>query len=162
MYPVLVTPPAGEIVSLEDIKVQLKVAEDTSRDSEIEAYIVQAVAHLDGYGGILGRCILSQQWAVTYDRAGTYKLPLPDVVEVVAVDADDIPVDVTLQNGRVSIADAATVTMTCALPERLLPVVVSIVTHLVKRDFDALKGPELEANKDAVGRMLGGIRATRI
>lgn len=37
----------------------------TDDDDYLEALIKAAVSHLDGYQGILNRCIVSQQWKVT-------------------------------------------------------------------------------------------------
>ncbi|WP_085044325.1 head-tail connector protein [Ensifer aridi] len=64
MKPTLVTAPASDPVTLEDVKEHLRVfyADD---DELLGAYIKAAVSHLDGYRGILNRCIVSQQWKVT-------------------------------------------------------------------------------------------------
>lgn len=59
--PALVTPPGGDVVTLAAAKQHLRVDHDLD-DSAIEALIAAAVAHLDGYGGILGRCLLTQVW----------------------------------------------------------------------------------------------------
>lgn len=134
MNPVRVTAPASPVVAVADLRAHLRVDQDFD-DLVIEAYEAAAVALLDGYRGILGRCILEQEWAVTYDQAGTYRLPLPDVSAVVAVDADSDPVVATLTHDGmgscVEIEAAATVTMTCALPAESLPVVVMAVKLLV-------------------------------
>jgi uncharacterized phiE125 gp8 family phage protein len=67
MKPVLITPPASEPVTLGDVKKHLRVffADD---DTYLEALVKAAIAHLDGYGGILNRCIMSQAWQTTHCR----------------------------------------------------------------------------------------------
>ena len=59
--PALVTPPSGAVVTLAAAKAHLRVDHDLD-DSAIGALIAAAEAHLDGYGGILGRCLLTQTW----------------------------------------------------------------------------------------------------
>jgi uncharacterized phiE125 gp8 family phage protein len=64
MKPTLVTPPASDPVTLEDVKAHLRVF-FTDDDTYLEALIKAAVSHLDGYRGILNRCIVSQAWKTT-------------------------------------------------------------------------------------------------
>ncbi len=134
MVPVRVTAPVGPVVSLDDLKEHLRVDHDAD-DALITAYEAAAMAYLDGWRGRLGRCILSQQWAVTYEEAGTYRLPFPDVSAVSAVDADEAAIDVTLTHDAtgswVEIASAGTVTMTAALPDDALGTVVMAIKLLV-------------------------------
>ena len=63
LAPVLITPPAGELVSVADAKLHCRVdyAED---DLLISGLISAAIGHLDAWGGVLGRCIMPQ--AVSY------------------------------------------------------------------------------------------------
>lgn len=64
MKPVLVTPPASDPVTLEDVKAHARVFY-TDDDAYLEALIKAATSHLDGYRGILNRCIVSQSWKIT-------------------------------------------------------------------------------------------------
>jgi hypothetical protein len=127
--PVRVTPPATAVVLLADLKEHLRV-DHADDDALITAYEAAAVAYLDGWRGILGRCILSQQWAVTYGEAGTYRLPLPDVSEV-SVDAGTATLEADCLGALVTITEAATVTMTCEMPEDALPTVQMAIKLLV-------------------------------
>lgn len=119
---------------MSDLRLVCRV-DSNEEDPLIEAFERAAVAKMDGYRGILGRCILSQQWAVDFDSAGTFDLPLPDVISVSGADEDGDAVDVSLfvRCGRqvVTIAAPATVTMTCAIPDDLIDVVRQAVRVLV-------------------------------
>lgn len=54
---------------------------DTSdEDTLIQSLIDAAVAHLDGWAGLLGRCIITQTWTLGLDRwCDPIRLPFPDV-----------------------------------------------------------------------------------
>lgn len=67
--PVLVTPPADPVVSLSDLKDHLRVDADDENDL-IEALEQAAVAHLDGWHGILGRAIMAQVWSQSFATSG--------------------------------------------------------------------------------------------
>jgi hypothetical protein len=77
-HPVRVAAPQGELVSLGVLKDHLGVV-GAHDDARIAALLAAAVAHLDGWRGALGRCILTQSWRVDYDDEGTHLLPFPDV-----------------------------------------------------------------------------------
>ncbi|TDW21066.1 putative phiE125 gp8 family phage protein [Rhizobium azibense] len=64
MKPKLITAPANQPVTLQDVKKHLRVF-FTDDDEYLTALIKAATSHLDGYQGILNRCIVSQQWQVT-------------------------------------------------------------------------------------------------
>jgi len=66
MKPSLVTAPATKPVTLEDVKAHLRVFFPDD-DTYLDALIVAAVTHLDGYQGILNRCIVSQSWKTTHN-----------------------------------------------------------------------------------------------
>ena len=73
LVPVLVTPPVGQVVSLEELRAQCRLGPNSLEfDDQLMALGRAAVSHLDGHHGILGRCILEQQWAVTLTRPGSY------------------------------------------------------------------------------------------
>lgn len=132
--PVRVTAPASPVVELGDLKAALRVDDDDS-DELIAAYERAAVAHLDGYRGILGRCILEQQWQVSYPAGGSYRLPFPDVTAVSAIGAgaSALPAEVSQDTlgSVVTIPDAATVTLTACLPEDALDIVRQAIRMLV-------------------------------
>lgn len=64
--PFLVTPPALEPVTLEEAKAHLRV-DGNDEDALIGALISTAASYLDGWGGILGRAIVTQTWGETFD-----------------------------------------------------------------------------------------------
>jgi uncharacterized phiE125 gp8 family phage protein len=81
LRPKLVTPPAELPVSVSDAKGHLRVAH-SSEDDVIGAFVGAAVAHLDGHSGILGRCLVTQEWRQDYagwPADGRLRLPFPDV-----------------------------------------------------------------------------------
>lgn len=75
--PILVTPP-DDLLSVEEAKLHLRVDHD-AEDDLITAYIAAAVAWMDGWQGILGRCILTQTWSFTAPALASMPLPFPDV-----------------------------------------------------------------------------------
>lgn len=80
--PVLITGPVESPVSLPDVKLHLRVDHD-DEDGLIQAYIDAAVAHLDGWTGVLGRCLVSQTWRQDFDRfASCLRLPLWPIREI--------------------------------------------------------------------------------
>lgn len=66
MNPVLVTPPTEPVLTLEEAKKQARIFFDDD-DDYVETLIMAATAHLDGFHGILGRCIMEQTWEYTRD-----------------------------------------------------------------------------------------------
>lgn len=77
--PVRVTAPASTPVSLEETKAHLRIDHDDD-DTLIEALIAAATEHLDGYSGILGRALISQEWRQDFDWfCWRLRLPFPDV-----------------------------------------------------------------------------------
>lgn len=82
LRPTLITPPADLPVALEEFKAQAVIDYDDD-DTLANTLLTAAAAHLDGYTGILGRCMVSQGWAQGYqDWAWRLRLPFPDVSEV--------------------------------------------------------------------------------
>ena len=85
LSPVLVTPPTDTPVSLDEAKVHLRVDSD-DEDTLIMSLISAATGHLDGFTGILGRCIMLQTWSQEYEAAsGDLVLPIRPVSRVVSV-----------------------------------------------------------------------------
>lgn len=65
--PVLITAPADAPITLEDVKKHLRVF-FSDDDLYLDALIKAAVAHLDGYSGVLNRCMMSQTWKTVHRR----------------------------------------------------------------------------------------------
>lgn len=92
--PVLVTPPAIAPVSLQEAKAHLRVDFPDENgvipphedDTLITGLIEAAVSHLDGWTGILGRCLVEQEWRQDFDRfARCLPLPLGPVLQIKSV-----------------------------------------------------------------------------
>lgn len=91
------TAPAVQPVTVDAFKVHGRVdsPEDIEQDL-MSAYLEAATEYLDGYAGILGRCLIAQQWLLTLDAfpCGDLKLPLTPLIsvdEVAYVDAAGTP-----------------------------------------------------------------------
>lgn len=90
MYrPVLVTPPTIKPVSLTEAKAWLDIGY-TDKDTVITGLIGAATAHLDGWTGILGRCLCEQTWRQDYnDFRSCLRLPLFPVISITSVKYTD-------------------------------------------------------------------------
>ena len=83
--PVLITPPAILPVTLVEAKLHLRV-DHNDEDTLIESLIRAATEHLDGWTGILGRCLVEQLWRQDHDRfARQMIIPLGPVIAVQSV-----------------------------------------------------------------------------
>ncbi len=74
--PTLVTGPAIAPVTLAEVRAHCRVDGD-EEDALLSGLVLAAVSHLDGWSGILGRCLISQTWRQTFDAFGVLRLPLP-------------------------------------------------------------------------------------
>lgn len=74
--PVLVTPPAATPVSLAEAKAHLRI-DGNDEDVLVTALIAAAVAHLDGWSGILGRALVTQTWQQDLDQFPRDRIALP-------------------------------------------------------------------------------------
>jgi uncharacterized phiE125 gp8 family phage protein len=107
LAPLLISGPDERPISLEEAKAHARVyhAED---DALIETYIAAAVAHLDGRSGVLGRCMVDQQWRAQFsawpaDRQ--LRLPFPDVSAVVVTYRDEDDAEQTLSATMYEVAE---------------------------------------------------------
>lgn len=90
LAPVLVTPPAETPISLDDAKEHLRIHHDDD-DDLISAYLASAVSFLDGHSGVLGRCMVAQEWTAAFPGwpgCGMLRLPFPDVSGAVLAYSD--------------------------------------------------------------------------
>ena len=162
MTPVLVTAPTAEIVTLEDMKAHLSVTHD-AEDGLIEALTAAAVAYLDGWTGVLGRCIAEQTWRVTLEAAGAYVLPMPDVTGaetdygagVVALDLVATP-----RGPRVEVTEACDVEFTCEMRGPMTALVSQAVKLLVGHWYQNREaaGPAMAETPLAVDMIVSAIR----
>lgn len=80
MYaPTQTAAPATTPVTRDEAKAQCQIeSTDTSFDALVQVFLDAATAHLDGYAGILGRCIVTQSWKQEFDDfAQCLRLPMP-------------------------------------------------------------------------------------
>lgn len=92
MRPWQITAPAELPVTLAELK-RHAVVDFSDDDDLLNTFLAAAVENLDGPRGVLGRCLVSQTWAVPFDCwSDRLRLPFPDVsaVTVSYADADGI------------------------------------------------------------------------
>lgn len=92
LSPVLTTP-AAPVVTFEEASIWLRGDGVADERALVEALIASATAHLDGWSGILGRCMVNQVWKVPFtDWCRELRLPFPDVssATVKYYDADNV------------------------------------------------------------------------
>lgn len=143
----LITAPTVPVVQIASLVAQLRVTDDSER-ALVEDYERAAVAHLDGWGGVLGRAIRPQVWRQEFAGWGSLRLAMPDVsaVTVTAKDSDGNAVTPTKAELRADcggpyvIADGPAaervfVEFTCGLPAVRLPVAQQIVRLIVAHWF---------------------------
>lgn len=142
MTPKLVTPPAVAPVTLEDAKLHCRI-DHNEDDGLIGAFVAAAVGHLDGWTGVLGRCIMPQTWSVTV-AAGEVVLPMPDVTEA-SFGGAPLAVTASAMGPVVTAPEAGEVTFTCAMPHGLFAAARVAVLLLVGHWY---------ANREAAGAAL--------
>lgn len=82
----LISPPASDVVSRDEMKAHLKVDFEDD-DNLIDAMTAAVTQHLDGRDGDLGRALIDQTWELrmAWFPRMVY-LPLPPLIEVEAVE----------------------------------------------------------------------------
>ena len=84
----LAIPPAETPIDLEDAKAQCRIIAD-DEILLIQSFLDAAVSWLDGYSGVLGRCMVTQTWRADITRLGeTIALPFPDI-QITSADFSD-------------------------------------------------------------------------
>lgn len=140
MTPVRITAAVAEPVSLAEIKAYCAVDHDDD-DAMLAGLITAAVAHLDGYSGVLGRAIMEQVWQIAPPAAGDYLLPMPDVIAAAATyDGDPSPVALEIEAspvGPIVTVDAAcTVWFSCGMEADKHAIAALIVKMMVAHWYD--------------------------
>lgn len=85
--PVLVTGPAADLLSIDEVKAHLRV-DHPDEDRLIASLMAVAVGCLDGIDGILGRALVTQTWRARYSgfpETREIRLPLAPVQSVTSV-----------------------------------------------------------------------------
>ena len=95
LAPVLVTPPGATPISTVGGKAHSRIAADlTDEDALVDAYVEAATQNLDGWSGILGRCLVTQTWrqdfAAFADKLGLPLAPVSSVSSVTYYDAANV------------------------------------------------------------------------
>lgn len=148
----LVTPPAETPINLREAKEQCRILHD-DEDLLIQSYLDAAVSWLDGYSGVLGRCMVTQTWRADITRLGeTIALPFPDI-QITSADFSDTTGGALAYEMHESLAypalmprggfgRPASVIFTAgygpahAVPEALKQAVRLLVQHFEARDAD--------------------------
>lgn len=95
LAPVRTIAPALDLVTAAEIKAHLRV-DFTDDDTLVTALRDAVVSHLDGWSGILGRCLLTQTWRQDFDgfpAGDLIRLPMMPVTAVSGItyrDASDV------------------------------------------------------------------------
>lgn len=88
--PVQTVAPAALPVTLAEAKAHLRV-DHSDEDALIGTLLQAAVDHLDGYSGVLGRCLINQTWRVDFwTWQPAFRLPFPDVSSISSVVYSDV------------------------------------------------------------------------
>ena len=169
MTPYLITPPAVQPVSLSEMRAHLRV-DHNDEDADILAKIAGAVAALDAWGGLLGRCIMPQTWAVDVTGPGPHVLPFPEAADVTATGVSgalDTSVKRSFGGPLVTIEDAEAdepvmVQFVSGMSAERLPVVKQIIKLMVQREYDIMAGPDYEAFTRTIDALVNVIRWRRV
>lgn len=104
--PVQTVAPATAPVTLAEAKAHLRVT-DNNESTLIAGLVDAAVSHLDGWHGILGRCMVSQTWRQDMaDFPACFRLPFPDVQSVVIAYTDTAGADQTYSSANYHLVNA--------------------------------------------------------
>lgn len=163
MTPRVLIPPSGPLVGIADLRAHLRI-DFSDDDAQIVALEKAAVAHLDGWRGILRRCIQSQTWQVDYPAAGVHRLPFGDVTNVEA-SAGTADLRQDARGSFVTLSEAATVTLTVEAPADVREIATIAVKMLVAHWYEtreAATGGALAPTPLAVDRLLTPVRAVRL
>ena len=95
--PVRIAAPASNPVSVAELKTHARI-DHADEDTMLAGLLDGAVAHLDGYTGILGRCIVEQTWRQDFQGwYGDMLLPFPDVSSVTVRYRDEVGAEVDVE-----------------------------------------------------------------
>jgi uncharacterized phiE125 gp8 family phage protein len=98
--PIRTVAPTADPIDIDEVKQHLRVWH-TDEDILITGLIAAAVAHFDGWSGILGRCLVTQTWTVGLSRfpaEAAIALPFPDVQSVTVTYRDGANASQTLSS----------------------------------------------------------------
>ncbi len=147
MNPIRVVGPTESAVTLDEMKDHLRI-NHSDQDALIQSLVDAAEAHLDGWRGVLGRCIMPQTWRLSM-KEGAYYLPFPDITAVTGGEWDGYAVTLT-EDGPVD--------FTCALPADAMPAIRDAIKVWVQMRYDGLSGPERDAYQATFNALVQPLR----
>lgn len=110
LIPKRIAPPATPIITLDEVKQHCRIDLDFDGDDALlTAYIAAIESKLDGYSGILGRCLITQTWRYSLSCWPGCKLtlPFPDTESVVVTYFDTQNVQQTLPDTQYQVLEGA-------------------------------------------------------
>ena len=169
----LITAPTVPVVAAADLMAHLRLT-STEEQALVEALEQAAVAHLDGWRGVLGRPIRQQTWRQEFAGWGILRLAMPDVsaITVTALDADGGAVSATRADLRADnigpyvitegpSVDRVFVQFVCAMPVEQIPAVQAAVKLIVAHWFDnrtAVSDGAMQEVPLAASALIGAMR----
>lgn len=84
LAPVRTVAPATTPVSLSDVKAHCRVSHNDD-DAVLTSLLNAAVAYLDGWSGVLGRCLVTQTWRQDFASFGVLRLLLGPVASITSI-----------------------------------------------------------------------------
>lgn len=108
LRPIRTVAPALRVVSLEEAKAHLRV-EVSEEDDLIDGLARAAESRLDGWSGLLGRCMINQTWRASYANWcwPLLELPFPDISSVVVTYFDSEGVEQTVSDVHYGLIETA-------------------------------------------------------
>lgn len=82
--PVRTAPPTVDLIDLRLVREHLRI-DHSGEDFMLTQLVNAAIDHLDGWRGILGRCISMQSWRSFASTLTDLRLPFPDVQAITSV-----------------------------------------------------------------------------
>lgn len=105
--PTLETAPTEEFISLIEAKTHLRIDHDDD-NAMLAGLITAAISHLDGYSGVIGRCLVSQTWNQPVQLWGAkIALPFPSCASVVITYEDVNASSQTLDAAKYEVIEGA-------------------------------------------------------
>lgn len=108
LAPVRTEAPSSALLTLADAKAHLRVRH-SDEDAFIEGLIAAAEAHLDGFSGVLGRALITQEWSRSFNGfppCNSFRLPLGPLGDTVSISYYDAAGDAQTFADFHAVADA--------------------------------------------------------
>ncbi|WP_299734664.1 head-tail connector protein [uncultured Roseobacter sp.] len=124
-------------VSRDEFKGHMSIDFDDD-DALLDMYLQAATDHLDGLSGLLGRCMVTQTWRVSFsDWADAVELPLPDVSDAVLTYVDTDGEQATVADSLYSVVATSDGTRIQYADEFTRPSVISDLAYPIAIDLTA-------------------------